>query len=114
MASVWTLLAQIFPPSPKWSVDKIPDLTGEVAIVTSGNIGLGKETCKQLLIKGCTVWLAARSQSKANEAITELKQETGEEAHFLSLDLSNLKAVKEAAEAFKRQSTALDTLICNA
>ena len=63
---------------------------------------MGKETCKQLLLKGCTVWLAARSKSKGEEAIAELKKETGKEALFLSLDLSDLKAVKESAEKFKR------------
>ncbi|KAE9390057.1 NAD(P)-binding protein [Gymnopus androsaceus JB14] len=114
MASIGTLLAQSFPPASKWGVDQIPDLTGKVAIVTGGNIGLGNETCKELLLKGCTVWLAARSQSKAEEAIAELKKETGKEALYLSLDLSDLKAVKESAENFKRQSTALHILICNA
>lgn len=69
---------------------------------TGGNVGLGRETCKELLLKCCTVWLAACSQSKAEETIAELKNETGKEALFLSLDLSDLKNVKEAAENFKR------------
>ncbi|KIK64217.1 hypothetical protein GYMLUDRAFT_259214 [Collybiopsis luxurians FD-317 M1] len=114
MVNIWTFITQIFPPSPEWSVDRIPDLTGKVAIVTGGNVGLGKETCKQLLLKGCTVWLAARSKSKGEEAIAELKEETGKEALFLSLDLSDLKAVKESTEKFKSQSTALHILVCNA
>ncbi|KAJ3981544.1 NAD(P)-binding protein [Lentinula detonsa] len=114
MASVGTILAQLFPPEPKWSVDSIPDLTGKVAIVTGGNVGLGKATCKQLLLKGCTVWLASRSKSKAEAAIAELKEETGKEPLFLALDLNDLQAVKESAENFKRRSTALHILICNA
>ncbi|KAJ4493681.1 NAD(P)-binding protein [Lentinula edodes] len=114
MASVGTILSQLFPPKPRWSVDKIPDLTGKVAIVTGGNVGIGKATCKHLLLKGCTVWLAARSKAKAEEAIAELKEETGQEALFLALDLNDLRAVKESAENFKSQSTALHILICNA
>ncbi|KAH7879400.1 NAD(P)-binding protein [Lentinula edodes] len=113
-ASFWTLFRQFFPPASKWSFNDMPDLTGKVAIVTGGNVGIGKETCKQLLIKGCTVWLAARSQSKAEQAIAELKEETGKEALFLELDLSDLKAVKESAEKFKRLSPTLHMLICNA
>ncbi|KAJ3997375.1 NAD(P)-binding protein [Lentinula boryana] len=114
MASFWTLFKQFFPPTSKWSLDEIPDLTGKVALVTGGNVGLGKETCKHLLIKGCTVWLAARSKSKAEQAIADLKKETGKEALFLELNLSDLKAVKESAEKFKSQNSALHILICNA
>ncbi|KAJ3879747.1 NAD(P)-binding protein [Lentinula edodes] len=114
MASVGTILSQLFPPKPRWSVDNIPDLTGKVAIVTGGNVGIGKATCKHLLLKGCTVWLAARSKAKAEEAIAELKEETGQEALFLALDLNDLRAIKESAENFKSQSTALHILICNA
>ncbi|KAJ3730641.1 NAD(P)-binding protein [Lentinula raphanica] len=102
MASFWTLLTQFFPPASKWSLDEIPDLTGKVALVTGGNVGLGKETCKQLLIKGCDVWLAARSKAKAEPVIAELKEATGKEAYFLELDLSDLDAIKEAAEKFLR------------
>ncbi|KAF9059576.1 NAD(P)-binding protein [Rhodocollybia butyracea] len=120
------VLSGMFPPSPKWSVDDIPDLTGKVAIVTDsfpfnsiidapcGNVGIGKETCKQLLLKGGTVWLSARSRSKAEEAINELKKETGKAALFLGLELSDLNAVKESAERFKSQASALHILICNA
>jgi len=114
MVSLGVAFAQAFPPSPEWSVEQIPDLTGKVAIVTGGNVGLGKDTCRHLLTKGCTVWLAARSQSKAQDAIAELKKETGKEALFLALDLNDLKAVQASADKFKSQSTALHILVCNA
>ena len=55
-----------------------------------------------LLAHNAKVYIAARSQGKAEEAIKELKEETGKEGIFLKLDLSDLKAVKAAAEEFNR------------
>lgn len=100
--SVTNLACQMFPPKPTWSVDQIPDLTGKVCLVTGGNTGIGKETCNQLLKKGATVYLAARSRSKAEQAIKDLETQTGKIAHFLQLDLADLDAVKRSAEEFKR------------
>jgi retinol dehydrogenase 12 len=54
-----------------------------------------------LLQHNATVYLAARSPSKAKEAIEELKASTGKEALFLELDLCDLKSIKEAARRFK-------------
>jgi short-subunit dehydrogenase len=48
------------------------------------------------------VYISARSQSKAEEAIKTLKELTGKEPLFLKLDLADLKAVKESAEEFLR------------
>ena len=55
-----------------------------------------------LLAHNAKVYIAARSQGKAEEAIKELKEETGKEGIFLKLDLSDLKAVKAGAEEFNR------------
>ncbi len=53
-----------------------------------------------LLAHGAKVYLAARSEEKAKEAITKLKEETGAEAIFLSLDLADLVSVRRGAEEF--------------
>ena len=55
---------------------------------------------QQLLAHNATVYLAARSAQKANEAISELKSETGKQAIFLQLDLSDLHAVHKSAQEF--------------
>lgn len=48
------------------------------------------------------VYIAARNVEKSQAAIKELRESTGREAIFLKLDLSDLKAVKAAAEEFNR------------
>lgn len=53
-----------------------------------------------MLIHNAKVYIAARSLEKAREAIAELKEDTGKEALFLHLDLSDLQSVKESAANF--------------
>ena len=100
MAPLRTILRQLYPSTPEWSVDKISDLSGKVFIVTGGNAGIGKETCKQLLLKNAKLYLAARSESKAQTAIDELEKETGKKPIFLKLDLSDLDATRKSAQGF--------------
>ncbi|SJL13973.1 related to Oxidoreductase, short-chain dehydrogenase [Armillaria ostoyae] len=107
-------LSQSFPPSPKWSADDIPDLSGRVVVVTGGNTGIGKETVKALLKRNAKVYMAARNEMKARNAIHELLKDTGKEAHFLKLDLASLKGVREAAAEFKSKEPELHTLFNNA
>ena len=55
---------------------------------------------KALLQHNAKVYLAARSPERAAKAIEELKAETGKEAIFLQLDLSDLASVRRAAEEY--------------
>jgi len=57
--------------------------------------------CQALLPKSAKVYMASRSRERAETAIAKLKSETGKEAIFLELDLSNLASVRRAAEEFK-------------
>ena len=59
------------------------------------------------------MYIAARSQPKAEEAIKELKTETGKEALFLKIDLGDLKSVKRAAEEFLSKEKKLNVLFNN-
>lgn len=93
---------QTLPPKPKFSIDDIPDQSGKVIIVTGGYTGIGKETAYAMLRKNAKVYIAGRSQSKAEMAIKELKERTGKDALFLELDLANLRTIRKSATEFQR------------
>ncbi|TFK48485.1 NAD(P)-binding protein [Heliocybe sulcata] len=99
------------------SVD-LANLSGKVAIVTGANSGIGLYTVLHLARKGATVYLGARSQAKADQAIARLKAEglgpSPGQIRWLDLDLTDPRAAKRAAEWFLTQETRLDILINNA
>ncbi|KAG8740932.1 hypothetical protein FRC10_003547 [Ceratobasidium sp. 414] len=80
------------------------DLSGKVFIVTGANRGIGFETAKQLYKLGGTVYLGARSEKNAEDAIarihTEVTSPTEGELRWFSLDLGTIGRAKESAEAF--------------
>jgi NAD(P)-dependent dehydrogenase (short-subunit alcohol dehydrogenase family) len=95
----------------------IPDLSGQVIIVTGGNVGLGLETIRQLAKHDpARIYLAARSQQKAEQAIKELTESNpnGAPITFLQLDLASFASVKAAAATFLALKSRLDILINNA
>jgi hypothetical protein len=56
-----------------------------------------------LLNRNAKVYLAARSKTKADDAIEWLKMETdGKTPIFLELDLANLDSIRKSVEEFKR------------
>ncbi|KAK1221968.1 short-chain alcohol dehydrogenase [Marasmius sp. AFHP31] len=90
------MISQSFPPKPTFSVDQIPDLTGQVVVVTGGNTGIGYETAKAVLVKNAKVY------------------ETGKDAYFLKLDLSSFASIEQAAQEFLRLENQLHILFNNA
>ncbi|KAJ6511531.1 NAD-P-binding protein [Mycena vitilis] len=111
------LSTSMIPPPTKFNPERdIPDLSGKIALVTGGNAGLGYETAKQLLLKGATVYIAARSPEKAAKAIRRLRAETKAsegQVHFVKLDLADLQSVRAAATDFLAREKRLDILFNN-
>ncbi|EIW81022.1 NAD(P)-binding protein [Coniophora puteana RWD-64-598 SS2] len=108
------MLRQSYPPKPKFKVEDIPDLAGQVHVVTGANTGVGKEIAKALLSKNAKVYIASRDRAKSEAAIEELKQATGKEAFFIQLNLSKLSDIKAAAEEFSSKESQLHVLYNNA
>ncbi|KAK9332779.1 hypothetical protein V1520DRAFT_334293 [Lipomyces starkeyi] len=99
-----------------FTFDDIPNLEGKVAIVTGGNSGLGEVIGRELARKGCKVYIASRSQSRAEAAIARIKNSIGKDMNllFLELDLETMKGAVAAAKFFMKRETRLDILVANA
>jgi len=91
------------------------DLTGQVALITGANSGVGWQTARTLALQGCQVVLACRSEAKAGLKLAMLKTERANaQASFLQLDLASLASVQRAARQFLLIHTKLDLLVLNA
>ena len=82
----------------------------------TGNNGLGKEAVLQLVKHNpARLFLAARTPSKAEAAIGEIKKVVpSANISYLKLDLCSFQSISAAAEQFKSQSSRLDILMNNA
>ncbi|KAG8165587.1 hypothetical protein KVR01_004139 [Diaporthe batatas] len=106
-----------FIPSPTVTEKNCPDQKGRVFLVTGGYAGVGIELCKILYAHNAIVYVAGRSSSKAEKAITQIKEaspESSGRAEFLNLDLSDLSTIKPAVQSLTAQEQRLDVLVNNA
>lgn len=90
------------------------DLTGKVAVVTGGAVGLGNEYCETLASKGCDVAIIDIEYEKAVEEARRIQEESGHHVKAYYADVSNeddvIKAVGEIVTDFAR----IDILVNNA
>ncbi|CCG83805.1 protein of unknown function [Taphrina deformans PYCC 5710] len=102
----------------KFTTANIPSMAGKVIVVTGGNAGIGLETTRELFNKGAKIYIACRSQQKAEEAIKNIKEtalsETTGEVLYLPLDLMSFASVRQFATQFSAAEERLDVLINNA
>ena len=97
-----------------WTIDDMPDQQGRVALVTGANSGLGLETTRALISRGCTVLMACRSARKAEAARAQLLEAGAAGLDLLELDLSDLTSVALCAQEVAERYGRLDLLINNA
>lgn len=89
------------------------DLTGRVAVVTGGSIGLGRQMAEGLAEMGADLVLCARKKERCEQAASELR-ELGVKALALGCDVKNPLSVQELADATMSQFGRIDILINNA
>lgn len=117
MAKIADVWSQMFPPKPDYTEEHVPDLSGKVYIVTGANTGVGKELATILFSKHARVYVAARSEAKAQAAIESIKAAVPHqkgELVYLHLDLADLSTIKPSVDAFLAREKQLHVLFNNA
>ncbi|MQW23786.1 MULTISPECIES: SDR family NAD(P)-dependent oxidoreductase [unclassified Lactococcus] len=93
-------------------------MSNKAIIITGGNSGLGFQCAKNIALvdKEATIILACRNIQKAESAIQELANETGNKnISVRSLDLASLDSVRSFAKNIKAENLPpLYALVCNA
>jgi len=86
----------------------------ESILITGANIGIGKETARQLALKQGTkkIILFCRNQAKAEAAKKDLEEKTGKKIFEIIIgDVSDANSVRKAVEKIKEP---IDAIILNA
>ncbi len=94
-------------------VQQLFDLTGQVAIVTGGSIGLGRQMAEGLAEAGANLVLCARKKERCEQAAGEL-QKLGVKTLAVGCDVKNPANVQEVVDATLAQFGRIDILINNA
>lgn len=86
------------------------DLTGKRAVVTGGNSGIGEAMARALGLAGARVLLIARRQAELDAAVDRLERDSIE-ADALAADLSDPRAVKDAAARAEARLGQVDIVV---
>jgi len=89
------------------------DLSGRVAIVTGGSIGLGRQMAEGLAEMGANLVLCARKKERSDQAAEELKR-FGAKTLALACDVKNPELVQNVVQQTISHFGRLDILINNA
>jgi NAD(P)-dependent dehydrogenase (short-subunit alcohol dehydrogenase family) len=95
------------------NVKQLFDLTGRVAIITGGSIGLGRQMAEGLAEMGSNLVVCARQAERCHQAAVELQQ-LGVKAISLACDVKSQTSVQEVVDATLSQFGRIDILINNA
>lgn len=85
--------------------------------MTGANTGVGKELAQILYSRNARVFIAARNEEKALNAISSIKSKHPNSKgalDFLRLDLADLSTIKATTTEFLGKSDRLDVLFNNA
>ncbi|MGA8223146.1 MAG: SDR family oxidoreductase [Candidatus Acidiferrales bacterium] len=96
------------------NVRQLFDLTGRVAIITGGSIGLGRQMAEGLAEAGANVVLCARKKERCQQAAEELQKTAGVKTLALACDVKNPASIQEVVDATLATFGRIDILINNA
>lgn len=79
-------------------------ISGKVAIVTGGSVGIGKSTAEKLTAEGVKVVISARSKDALEAAAADIRNKTGGECLAIPADMTStddtIRLVNETVKAF--------------
>lgn len=125
-AKVADIVDQWFPPKPTYTEALVSRQDGRVFIITGGNSGIGLALVKLLYPQGAKIYIACRSEERAQVAIKEVMEEyeiaskdgttkgPAGSITYMHLDLNDLSTIKASAAYFMERESQLDVLWNNA
>jgi Dehydrogenases with different specificities (related to short-chain alcohol dehydrogenases) len=95
-------------------VKKLLDLTGRVAVVTGGSIGIGYQMAEGLAEAGADVVIAARKVERCEQAADKFIKELGVKALPVKCDVSNQDSVNDLVATTVKEFGKIDIMLNNA
>jgi NAD(P)-dependent dehydrogenase (short-subunit alcohol dehydrogenase family) len=97
----------------KANVKQLFDLTGRVAIISGGSMGLGRQMAEGLAEMGANLVLCARKKERCEEAAESLRS-LGVQTLALGCDVKDKAAIQQVVDATLAKFGRIDVLINNA
>ena len=85
--------------------------TNKVVMITGASSGLGRGMAREIAARGGHLGLLARREDLLKEIVEETRNV---KAVFATADVRDAKAVREAADRFRKELGPIDILIANA
>ena len=95
------------------NVRQLLDLSGRVAIITGGSVGLGRQMAEGLAEMGAHIVLCARKKERCEQAAQQIAQ-LGVKTLAFGCDVKNPSEIQQLADAVLAQFGRIDILINNA
>src|SRR5437868_7512503 len=95
------------------NVKQLFDLSGRVAIITGGSMGLGRQMAEGLAEMGANLVLCARKKERCEQAAEELKQ-LGVKTLAFACDVKNPDEIRDVVQQTASRFGRIDILINNA
>ena len=93
--------------------NKLLDLSGRIAIVTGGSVGIGYGISYRLAQAGVSVVIATRNPEEAQKAVDDLTKE-GFKAYAVTTDVSKEEDIKKLVKETVKKFGSIDILVNNA
>ncbi|KAM3594981.1 uncharacterized protein V6R79_016411 [Siganus canaliculatus] len=91
------------------------NLSGKTVLITGANTGIGKETARDLAMRGARVIMACRDTEKGEEAAASIRAAFPKaQVEVRDLDLADTCSIRAFAQKFLREVNQLHILINNA